>query len=82
MSFLYAILIGLFIGGLARFLFPARFKMGLVLTAFLGLCGSLLATYLGQKFGWYGVQEKAGIPAAVLGAIVILLAVRFFKSAD
>ncbi|MBE7437851.1 MAG: GlsB/YeaQ/YmgE family stress response membrane protein [Spirochaetales bacterium] len=55
-------------------------KLGLVLTVLLGLFGSLLATYLGQQWGWYAGAEKAGIPAAVLGAVVILLAVRFFKN--
>jgi uncharacterized membrane protein YeaQ/YmgE (transglycosylase-associated protein family) len=47
--------------------------MGFILTAVLGIVGSLIATYLGQAMGWYTAGAGAGFIASVLGALVVLV---------
>lgn len=70
---LWMLLIGLVIGVVAKFLTPGRDPGGCLVTIALGIAGSFLASYLGQKMGWYAQGEPAGFIAAVLGAILILL---------
>ncbi|MEO7327753.1 MAG: GlsB/YeaQ/YmgE family stress response membrane protein [Minicystis sp.] len=75
MHFLVTLLIGFFVGLLARFLHPGDDKMGIILTTLLGIGGAFTANYLGQMLGFYRVGERAGFFGAVLGAIVLLVAV-------
>ncbi|MGB6589029.1 MAG: GlsB/YeaQ/YmgE family stress response membrane protein, partial [Pseudolabrys sp.] len=44
-----------------------------ILTAALGIAGSLAATYLGQALGGYRAGEGAGFIGAVVGAIILLV---------
>ena len=79
MHLLWTILIGLVVGLLARFLMPGDDKMGIILTAALGIAGSLLATYAGHALGWYTAGEGAGFIASLVGAIVILIIFHLFR---
>ena len=38
--------------------------------------GSIFATWLGQRIGWYGPAEAAGFIGAVVGAVLILVIYR------
>lgn len=76
MSFLWAIVIGLIAGLLAKLLMPGRDPGGFIVTILLGIGGALLATWLGRAVGWYGADEAAGLIGAVVGAVVILLLYR------
>ena len=67
MHLIWTIIIGLIVGLLARFLMPGDDKMGLILTAALGIGGSLVATYAGQALGWYAAGEGAGFIASLIG---------------
>jgi uncharacterized membrane protein YeaQ/YmgE (transglycosylase-associated protein family) len=40
------------------------------------MAGALVATYLGQRIGWYGPGENAGFIGAVIGAMILLFAYR------
>ncbi|MCD9030725.1 GlsB/YeaQ/YmgE family stress response membrane protein [Luteimonas sp. Y-2-2-4F] len=71
-NWLYIALVGLVVGVLARFVTPGRRRMGIILTALLGIGGALLGTWAGQQFGWYEAGEAAGFLGALLGAVVIL----------
>lgn len=73
---LWSIIIGLFVGLVARFLMPGRDPMGFILTAVLGVVGAFVASFIGQSLGWYGPGQPAGFIAAVLGAMLILLVYR------
>ncbi|MGJ7582630.1 GlsB/YeaQ/YmgE family stress response membrane protein [Variovorax sp. RHLX14] len=73
MGFIWTILIGFIAGLVARAILPGNQSMGFILTAVLGIAGSLLATYLGQAMGWYTVGAGAGFIASILGAIVVLV---------
>ena len=67
-------LIGLVVGVIARFLMPGRQPGGFIVTALLGIVGSLLATWLGQTVGWYQAGQTAGWIGSVIGAVVVLAA--------
>ena len=72
MGFIWTIVIGFIVGVLARFLMPGDDKMGIIMTAILGVVGSLAATYVGQFMGWYAAGEGAGFIASVVGALILL----------
>lgn len=73
MGIISTIVIGFIVGLVARALLPGKQAMGFVLTAVLGVVGSLLATYLGQAMGWYTAGAGAGFVASIVGAIVVLV---------
>ncbi len=79
MSIIGTIIIGLIVGLIARLLHPGRDGLGLIMTALLGIGGSLVATYGGQMLGIYRAGEAAGFVGAVVGAVVILFVVSRLK---
>ena len=64
-------LFGLIVGALAKLVFPGKDPGGIIVTALLGLIGSLLGTVLGRAF-WGGPGYSAGWITSILGTIVIL----------
>jgi uncharacterized membrane protein YeaQ/YmgE (transglycosylase-associated protein family) len=76
MEILYAIVIGLVIGIVAKFLMPGKDPGGFIITTLLGIAGSIVAKYIGQALGWYGAGEAAGFIASVVGAIILLVLYR------
>src|ERR1700710_3105655 len=74
MSILWTIIIGFVAGVIAKFLHPGPNEpAGFILTTLLGVAGAFVATYLGQKLGWYLPGEGAGLIGAVVGAIIVLV---------
>ena len=73
MHWIAVFFIGLVIGLLARLLTPGRGPRGIILTALLGIAGSLVGTWAGQLLGWYAPGEPAGFIASVVGAMLLLL---------
>lgn len=78
MGILWTVIIGLIVGIVAKFLMPGRDPGGFVITAIIGIIGSVVATYIGRALGIYQVGESAGFIAAVLGAILLLFIYRMF----
>ncbi len=72
MHLLWTIIIGFLAGLLARIIFPGKDPKGCIITSLLGIGGAVVATYLGQFFGFYHYGERAGFLGAVLGAVIIL----------
>lgn len=72
------IVIGLIAGAIAKAIMPGRDPGGCLITIALGICGALLAGFLGQQMGWYRAGEGAGFIAAILGAVVLLFIYRLF----
>ena len=72
MGIIWTIIIGLIVGIIAKFLMPGRDPGGFVITAIIGIVGSVIATFIGRTMGFYQVGESAGFIAAVLGAIILL----------
>lgn len=76
MGIIWTIIIGFIVGIVAKFLMPGRDPGGFVITAIIGIVGSVVATYLGRAMGFYQLGESAGFIAAVLGAIILLFIYR------
>lgn len=73
MSILWIILVGFVAGLIARNLLPGpNNPSGFVLTTVLGVIGAFVATYLGQKLGWYRYDQGAGFIGACIGAVLVL----------
>lgn len=73
MSFLLFILFGLVIGAVAKLLMPGRDPGGFIVTALIGMVGSLLGGLLGRAFGLYGEGTRtAGWIMSIVGAVVLL----------
>ena len=73
LSLIGMVLVGLVIGLIARAVKPGDDKLGWIMTALLGIAGSLLAGYVGTAMGWYQQGDAAGWIASVLGAVVLLV---------
>ena len=76
MSIIWTVLIGLIVGIVAKFLMPGRDPGGFIITALIGIVGSVVATYIGRALGFYQAGQSAGFIAAVLGAIILLFIYR------
>jgi uncharacterized membrane protein YeaQ/YmgE (transglycosylase-associated protein family) len=76
MSIVGTLIIGLLAGLVARFLMPGRDAAGFIVTIVLGVAGAFLATWLGQRLGWYREGQTAGFIGAVVGALIILVVYR------
>ena len=72
MSILGTLFIGLIVGLVARALKPGDDRMGLIMTALLGVAGSFVAGYLGAALGLYQPGDVAGFFASVIGAVILL----------
>ncbi len=73
MGIIWTILLGLVVGILAKMLHPGKENMGFILTAVLGIVGSLCAGLIGQFLGWYKAGEGAGFIASVVVSVLLLV---------
>jgi uncharacterized membrane protein YeaQ/YmgE (transglycosylase-associated protein family) len=80
MSLFWTLIIGLVAGALAKLIMPGKDPGGMVITIVLGVAGSFLATFLGQAVGWYTPGSSTGLIGSTLGAILLLMGYRMFKS--
>jgi uncharacterized membrane protein YeaQ/YmgE (transglycosylase-associated protein family) len=71
-----AIIIGLIVGFVARLAVPGKHPTGLIVTAVIGIAGSVIATAAGKAAGWYHSGQSASFLASIVGAIVLLLALQ------
>lgn len=72
MGIVWTIVLGLVVGILAKMLHPGKENMGFIMTAVLGIAGSLGAGVIGQFLGWYKAGEGAGFIASVVVAVLLL----------
>ena len=73
MSYVWMAVIGFVVGLVARALLPGDQKLGMIMTALLGIAGSFVANFAGQAMGLYAAGGTAGFIASVIGAIVLLV---------
>lgn len=66
------IVFGLIIGLIARAVMPGRDSMGILMTMFLGIVGSVGAGWLGRVLGLYGPEDGAGFIMSTIGAVLLL----------
>ena len=76
MHVFWTIIVGFFVGIVAKLLTPGRDPGGFVITALLGIAGALAAKYIGVAMGFYQNTEGVGFIAAVIGAVIILVLYR------
>jgi uncharacterized membrane protein YeaQ/YmgE (transglycosylase-associated protein family) len=76
MHLLWALIIGLVIGALAKLVMPGKDPGGIIVTSLLGVGGAVVATLIGQAAGWYVPGEGAGFIASIVGAVLILAGYR------
>ena len=73
------IIFGLIVGLVARLLHPGRDPGGFIITALIGIAGSLLGGFLGRALGLYRQGEGAGFLMSVAGAILLLVLYHAFS---
>ena len=76
MGWLWAFIIGLVVGVIAKLLMPGKDPGGFFITGFIGIGGAMLATFLGRQIGWYQQGQAAGFLMSVIGAILLLAVYR------
>jgi uncharacterized membrane protein YeaQ/YmgE (transglycosylase-associated protein family) len=73
MHLIWTNLIGFVAGLIAKAITPGKGPSGFLLTAVLGIAGSIGATYLGRALGLYPQGHAAGFIASIIGAILLLV---------
>ena len=73
---LWALIIGLFVGIVAKFLMPGKDPGGIIITALLGVAGAAFGHWIGLQTGMYQEGEPVGFFTAVIGAMLILFIYR------
>lgn len=81
MSLIWQLFVGLIIGVIARLLLPGKEEimgglLGWLVTAGVGMGGSLIGTFVGRAI-WKDQSYKAGWILSILGAMTLLLLFRF-----
>jgi len=79
---LWSLIVGFFVGLIARAVVPGADKMGLVLTTVLGIVGSIVGGFVGGLVSRPKEGSKfhpAGFFLSILGAIAVLLIWRFLQ---
>ena len=72
-SIIGTIIVGFIVGLIARAIKPGDDKLGFIMTTILGVAGAFIASFAGQKMGWYAAGDPACWIASVVGAIVLLV---------
>ena len=62
---------GLLVGVFAKLLMPGKDPGGFIVTALIGLAGSMVGTFMGRAL-WGGANYAAGWMMSIIGAMVLL----------
>ena len=73
MNLIAAILLGLTVGALVELTLPGHTLSEGLLTALLGVAGSLVTRFVGQRVGWFGTDEPQCFLAEIAGSVVVLI---------
>lgn len=72
LGWIWAAIIGLIVGALAKLIMPGRDPGGILVTMLIGIAGALVATFLGRQLGLYAAGQSAGFIGSLVGAILLL----------
>ena len=72
MDYILLALVGLIVGAIAKFLVPGKQAGGIIVTAVLGVIGSLVGTLGGQQLGIVSMAAGTYWIASVVGAVVVV----------
>jgi uncharacterized membrane protein YeaQ/YmgE (transglycosylase-associated protein family) len=73
MHWVWTVIIGFVAGLIAKALMPGAGPSGFLMTAILGIGGSVAATFLGQMLGFYKQGDGAGFIGSIVGAAILLV---------
>ncbi|WP_329742940.1 GlsB/YeaQ/YmgE family stress response membrane protein [Dyella sp. A6] len=73
MHWLWVFIVGLVVGIVAKLITPGKDPGGFIITAILGICGSVLATWVGEHLHWWGPVGLMHFIASIGGAVVLLV---------
>ena len=79
MALLWVLFIGLIIGAVAKLIMPGKDPGGILITAAIGVAGSLVATFIGKALGLYQPDQAAGFIGAVIGSVLLLAGYRAIR---
>jgi uncharacterized membrane protein YeaQ/YmgE (transglycosylase-associated protein family) len=71
-------LFGLVVGAIAKLIFPGQDPGGWIVTALLGLAGSMIGTFVGRAM-WGGADYSSGWITSILGTLLLLAIYRAVK---
>jgi uncharacterized membrane protein YeaQ/YmgE (transglycosylase-associated protein family) len=69
---IWALVIGLIVGAVAKMIMPGKDPGGFIVTMILGVVGAMFAQWIGLTAGWYTQDQAPGFIASVVGAIIVL----------
>lgn len=72
MDFIIMIVVGFIVGLIARAIMPGKQDMGIIMTAILGIVGSVVGGFLARNLGLLAAGQAVGWIASIVGAIVVL----------
>lgn len=72
MHWLWVFIVGLVVGLIAKMLTPGRDPGGFIITAILGIAGSFISTFVGEKLGWWGETGTMHFLGSIGGAVILL----------
>ena len=79
MAWIWAIIVGFFVGLIARLLMPGKDPKGFFITALIGIMGSVLAYWIGRAMGFYTYGEPVGFLSSIIGAMIFLGVIRLIR---
>ena len=79
---IWSVIVGFFIGLIARAVLPGADRMGLIMTTVVGVVGSVVGGFIGNLIKKPEAGSKfhpAGFLMSIVGAIVLLLILRMIR---
>jgi uncharacterized membrane protein YeaQ/YmgE (transglycosylase-associated protein family) len=78
MGIIRMIIVGIIVGVLARFFYPGAVHMGLIMSALLGIAGSIVAGFIHKALHPSTAEpfHPAGFVASILGAMALIFVAR------
>ena len=73
------LIFGLVVGIIAKFVMPGKDPGGIIVTALIGMAGSLVGTLIGRAL-WGGAGYESGWITSILGAVLLLWIYRIIRS--
>jgi len=74
MDIVRIIILGFFVGLIARAIIPGKDAAGFIVTTGLGMSGALIGATIGRLLGFRHSDQPASFVISVLGAAILLLA--------
>jgi len=80
---IWSVILGFFAGLIARAVLPGADRMGFIATTAVGIAGSVIGGFIGDLIVQPEVGatfHPAGLGMSIVGAVVLLLVLRLFRS--